>query len=262
MVIVYDLEVDDYHTFIANNIFIHNTDSLMIQIPFDKVGELTELLNKDISEYFITKYGVKNCNIKLKSEAYCDKIIFFGVKKRYVAHIIYEKGVKCDKMKIVGLEAIRTDQSNYSRFVQSKLIELILRGASKEEIIQFIKDAIDNIKKQKLIDIAIVKGIDKPLDEYKSMAPHVRGALYSNMYLGTKFGKGSRVYILWVKSVKGFPKTDVIAFDEDTKLPELEIDWNKMIEANIVQKVEDLLEIVGINIKDIMTPSQKLSRWL
>jgi len=238
-----------------------DTDSIMIQIPFVEVPKITEILNKEISEYFTTKYGVKNCNIKLKSEAYCDKIIFFGVKKRYVTHIIYEKGVKCDKIKIVGLEAIRTDQSNYSRLIQSKLIELILKGVSKEEIIQFVKDSINNIKKQRLIDIAIVKGIDKPLDEYKSLAPHVRGALYSNMYLGTKFQSGSRVYLLWVKSVKGLPKTDVIAFDEDTKLPELEVDWGRMVEVNIVQKVQDLLEIVGLSISDIMTPSQKLSRW-
>jgi DNA polymerase elongation subunit (family B) len=239
-----------------------DTDSVMVQIPFSEVPKITESLNKEITEYFTTKYKLKNCVIKLKCEMYFDKVIFFGVKKRYAAHVVYEKGAKCDKIKITGLEAIRTDQSNYSRYVQRKLIELILKGASKEEIVSFVKECIKNIYSQKLTDIAIVKGIDKELDKYKTIPPHVRGALYSNMYLGTRFRGGSRVYVVWIRNIKGFPKTDVVAFDEDIKLPEIEIDWGKMIDVNIIQKVDELLNIVGVDVKSLITSAQKLDRWL
>jgi DNA polymerase I len=241
-----------------------DTDSIMIQIPLNDVENLTKILNDEISKYFRDMYELKTCNIKLKSEAYYDRVVFFGVKKRYVAHMIYEKGVPCDKIKIVGLEAIRTDQSNYSRKVQSKLIEMILKGSSVEDIKAFIKRSIDDIKHQNILDIAIVKGIDKPLDEYKSIPPHVRGALWSNMNLNTNFKGGDRVYMIWVKYVKDYPKTDVIAFDEDTKLPidKIVIDWDRMIDTNIIQKVDEILKVVGVDIKQILYGETTIGRWL
>jgi len=223
-----------------------DTDSLHIQIPFNKAEEVVKYLNEDIEKYFREKYGVKECTIGLKFEKYFSKMMYFGVKKRYAGIMTWEKGKEVNELVTVGLETVRTDQSKFSQEFQENLLKLVLSGASKKEVMEFINKSIEDMKKAPLIDIAIVKGLSKSLDEYKANVPHVRGVLYSNKYLGTKFGKGSRVYILWVKSVKGLPPTDVIAFDEDTKLPELVVDWRKMEDVNIWQKAEPILNVIGL----------------
>jgi len=255
VVLVYDIEVEDYHTFLASGIFVHNTDSLHVQIPFEKAEELTSYLNENIERYFRERYGVKECTIGLKFEKYFSKIMYFGVKKRYAGLLVWEKGKEKRELVTVGLEAVRTDQSRFSQEFQERLLELVLSGAGVSKVNEFIEEARREMRSKPPIEIALVKGLSKGLDEYKANAPHVRAVLYSNKYLGTRFGKGSRVYILWVKAVKGLPQTDVIAFDEDTKLPEIVVDWEKMEDVNIWQKAKPILEVVRQN-------SGALREWL
>jgi len=222
-----------------------DTDSIMIQIPFDQAEQLVKYLNEEIERYFKERYNVSECTIGLKFEKYFDKIMFFGVKKRYAGILVWEKGKEKKELVTVGLEVVRTDQSKFSKEFQENLLKLVLSGASKKQVYDFINKSIEEMKKAPLIDIAIVKGLSKSLDEYKANAPHVRATLYSNKYLGTRFGKGSRIYFVWVKDVKNLPKTDVIAFDEDTKLPEIIVDWKKMEEVNIWQKAEPILDVIN-----------------
>jgi DNA polymerase I len=243
------------------NVLYGDTDSVMIQVPFDKAQELIEYLNEEIRKYFKEKYGVSNVQIGLKFEVYADKVMFFGVKKRYVAHIVWEKGKQVDYFKYVGIEAVRSDEPKFAQEFQKGLVELVLRGATKEQVMEYINKAREELKVRPLIDIALNEGIQKPLDKYKNRPPHIRAALYSNMYLGTNFKHGDRIYWLWVKGVKGYPPTDVVAFDVDTKLPELIIDWDKMEEVNIWQKAEPILEILKIAAPKVSSDSLDLRRW-
>jgi DNA polymerase elongation subunit (family B) len=224
-----------------------DTDSLHIQAPFDRAQEVVTKLNEEVERYFKERYGVRECTISLKFEKYFSKMMYFGVKKRYAGLLVWEKGKQKDgELVTVGLDAVRTDQSRFSKEFQEKLLLMALRGASYEEIRRAVEEAKQEMMNRPLIDIAIVKGLSKSLDEYKANAPHVRAVLYSNKHLGTRFGKGSRVYILWVKDVNGLPKTDVIAFDEDTKLPKLVVDWEKMYEVNVLQKAKPILEVLTV----------------
>jgi len=242
------------------NTLYGDTDSIMIQVPFEEAGKLVDYLNEEVRKYFKERYGLPNVEIGLKFEAYCDKVLFFGVKKRYVAHVVWEKGKRVDYFKYVGLEAIRSDESKFAQEFQKGLIELVLKGASHKEIIEYINGMREEMRKRPLIEIAPNEGIQKPLDAYKTRPPHVRAALYSNTYLGTNFKHGDRVYYVWVKGVKGYPPTDVVAFDVDTKLPEMVIDWAKMEEVNILQKARPVLEVLKIIPPKAVASS--FSRWL
>ena len=231
-----------------------DTDSIMVKVPFDKAEELVQRLNEGVKSYFKEKYGLPNVEIGLKFETYYDKVMFFGVKKRYVAHVVWEKGKAVDYFKYVGLEVIRSDEPRFAQEFQRGLIELVLKGASREEVLAYVEKMREELRRRPLIEIALNEGIQKPLHEYKTKPPHVRAALYSNLYLKTNFKHGDRVYYVWVKGVKGYPPTDVVAFDVDTKLPELVIDWQKMEEVNIWRLARDLLGMVETK------PS--LRRWL
>ena len=239
------------------NVLYGDTDSIMIQVPFEKVEELIQYLNSEVKNYFKEKYGLPSVEIGLKFELYADKVMFFGVKKRYVAHVVWEKGKRVDYFKYTGVEAIRSNESRFAQEFQKRLVELVLSGAGVREILEFINNARVEMRKARLIDIALNEGIHKPLHAYKTRPPHVRGAIYSNMYLKTNFKHGDRVYYLWVKRVIGYPPTDVIAFDVDTKLPEIIVDWDKMEEANIWQKARPILEALRVNVKPY-----KLLRWV
>ena len=64
---------------------------------------------------------------------------------------------------------------------------------------------------------------------------------------------GSKVKYFFVKKMpQGFAPTRVISFDDVNKLPkDIEIDYEKMIDANIRKKIERILQASGINWNDI-----------
>lgn len=238
-----------------------DTDSILARIPLDKAEEVCENVNTILQDYFKTKYSLRECLVRLKFSKYLSTVTFTGVKKRYACHVIWEDGKSCDYIDVVGFEAVRTDQSRYARNLQRKLFDMILRGCREDEIREFIKSSISEVKSKPFTEICFTKGIDKPLDKYKTRPQHIRATLYSNMYLKTNFKSGDRVYILFVKNICNHPKTDVIAFDESTNLPDVEVDWDKMIEVNVRRPLESILEAFGLRWDNIFT-KKGVFEWL
>ena len=233
------------------NVVLSDTDSIYVQIPFEKVSEFQEMLNDEIARHFRTKYGVDDVELKLKFEKYVDKILLTGVKKRYAMRVVYEGG-ECDYMVVRGFENVRTDYSLFTREMMDELFRMILYdGASREELLAFLNAKKEEMRKRNLAEIAIPKGIHKPLEQYDaSIPPHIRGAIYANKYLGANFTVGDKVLMLYVRGVRGLPLTDVLVFNEEMPIDELEIeiDWKRMEEVNILKRVEPVLDALGISL--------------
>jgi len=230
-------------------VLISDTDSISIQLPFEKAEDFSNKLNIEIKKYFEEKYNI-NVDISLKFEKYYKNLLLTGVKKRYAYRCSFE-GKECDYISSRGFENIRTDQSDFTRTLLTELFELVLYEKPKKEIKDFINKKLEDFSKRPLSEIAISRGINKRLDSYKSKGPHVRGAIYSNTYLGTNFRYGDKVKVLWVKGIVGFKQpTNVICFDDETKLPEkIIVDWEHMKRVCIIDKVKSILEAVGINLE-------------
>ncbi|MCD6138294.1 MAG: hypothetical protein J7J91_06920, partial [Deltaproteobacteria bacterium] len=229
-------------------VLLADTDSIFVQIPLEKAERFCEELNKSINAYFKKQYGI-DTNFKLEFEKYLKYLLLAGVKKRYAMRIIYNKG-ECDYIDAKGFENIRTDQSIFTRELLNELFELIFHGANKKEIQEFISGKLKDFSKAPLTEIGISKGISKPFEKYKANTPHVRGAIYSNTYLGTNFQPGDKVQFLWVKGVEGLPPTNVICFDENTDLSRYNIivDYEKMKQTTVIGKVEPILNAIGISL--------------
>jgi len=229
-------------------VLLADTDSIFVQIPLEKAERFCEELNKSINAYFKKQYGI-DTNFKLEFEKYLKYLLLTGVKKRYAMRIIYNKG-ECDYIDAKGFENIRTDQSIFTRELLNELFELIFHGANKKEIQEFISGKLKDFSKAPLTEIGISKGISKPFEKYKANTPHVRGAIYSNTYLGTNFQPGDKVQFLWVKGVEGLPPTNVICFDENTDLSRYNIivDYEKMKQTTVIGKVEPILNALNIDI--------------
>ncbi len=268
---VYDLEVENNHTFLANNIFVHNTDSVHIEIPDLSSGELVKR-SLELSE--LLSYGYidvvkKEYNIDTKESFEIDfesafKTILYiqkddgtPAKKRYSARKFYEKGKMVDILYSRGFDLRRSDASNFCKNIQEQVLRLILWDHPREETIKYVQNMIEGFKKAPLEDISIPKGIQKNIADYGklnknnkpgSIPAQIKGAIYSNTYLNTNFGIGSKIKYFYVKRMPtGFPPTSIISFDDVNKLPKnIEIDYEKMSEANIKRKIERILMAANI----------------
>jgi len=228
-----------------------DTDGIFCQVPFEKAEELRRELERRLVKYFGEKYNVDASGIKLEFERFNKEILWkkkygrVGAKKRYAAHVTWEGGKSCNYFKIKGFDCIRIDSSDYVRDNQLELIKKILTE-DKSKVEEFVVKLIKEFEKQPPEYISPRVGIGKPLDAYAKQVPHhVRGAIYSNLYLGTDFTQMDRPQILDVVSVEGKPKTDVIAFDG--KAPKCKVNWSKMREKQLKKKIEDLISLIGLN---------------
>lgn len=233
-----------------------DTDSLMLQVPFDKTSEIEQSLNKEIANYFAEKYDVQRCDVKMDLNYFAKRVLFTGVKKRYAAHVVYEHK-PCDYLRIAGYETIRTDQSKFTKDIQRKLFDLVLRE-KRENVIAYVRKTLEDFRHQPPERIAFRKGIEKSLGQYGKLdggkrigvPAHVRGAIYSNRHFGTHFGAGSRPLFLYVKRVHGKPQTDIVAFER--KAPEgCDVDWRRMEQLTLRGKVEGILEAAKISWDEI-----------
>lgn len=234
-------------------VLLADTDSIFIQIPFDSAEDFGYTLESDVHDYFREKYGVKT-SLNLEFEKYLKYLLLTGVKKRYAMRIIYNNG-KCDYVDVKGFESIRTDQSMFTRSLLDDLFNLILYEKGKDDIKKFIQDKLIEFPQSPLSEIGISRGINKKFLDYKANTPHVRGAIYSNTYLGTNFSHGDKVMMIWCKGVQNLPATNVICFNEDTDLSKYNIivDYERMKKVCILGKVEPILDAVEIGLSESLS---------
>jgi len=228
-----------------------DTDSIFIKVPFEEAQELADKLTEEVRKYFKETYGLKKEPVlKLKFEKYYRRIFFKPhTKKRYAGWLVWKKGKEVDKLDVTGFEAIRTDTAPFTAEAEERLFDLILRqGANYRKIREFLVQIQKEMKERSLDEIALYKGLSKPLDQYSSRAPHVRAAIYSNAHLGTNFGVGDKVKYVWVKRVYGLPQTDVLAFEDPSQVEgKIEINWSKQAES-ILSPIYDILRAMGFNV--------------
>lgn len=132
---VYDLEVEKNHTFFANDILVHNTDSIYLNVQpiidtfcpeknteqtvtfLDKFGET---ICKDVVDKSITSvFEEMNCFNKVmdsKREAISSKILFRS-KKNYAMMVHNSEGVSFTKpkLKVKGIEIVRSSTPQWCR---------------------------------------------------------------------------------------------------------------------------------------------------
>ena len=130
---VYDIEMDDdSHTFIANNILVHNSyymsyepimksldykgDELEFILHFDKV--FTKILHKEFLDIYAKKYGVENIQ-DFELETISKSILFFD-KKNYLKNVVFENSIFYDSLSYFSPTGIKIVRSETPPFVRGK----------------------------------------------------------------------------------------------------------------------------------------------
>jgi len=206
-----------------------DTDSLFIKYDEVKVGELLDWINKDLG-------------LEAKIDKIYERVIFTEAKKRYA-------GLTVDgEIDIVGLEAVRGDWCRYAKETQKALLEKLLKGERKNDLLSFVRERVVKLKRKQvdLMDLVIWKQLAKKLDEYEVNAPHVVVAsrLVKN---GWRIDKGDFVGFVVVRGIG--PIYSRAKHYSEATIDEL--DFNYYIDNQVIPVCARVLSSIGIKGKEL-----------
>jgi DNA polymerase elongation subunit (family B) len=230
----------------------------------ERVNQIVNDIDKHVNEEII-KWGRDvlfsiDPRFAFKREVIADVGVFLQ-KKRYILHVLNNKGIQVNKFKYVGVELVRSTTPKKVK----KFIELITNTALLTRNVKSANEAYrnsyDNFCKLQEDDIALRSSINNlekysegaSLYKFKDSTPsHVKGAIAYNCLLKQlglsekleKIQTGQKVKKLYcTKNKYGL---DAICYT--TVLPpefELKTDWNKMFDKLVSQPIERLYDAIG-----------------
>jgi len=221
-----------------------DTDSSFLA-PFRSDAIEIELLVKIINESFkefSLQYGIKNPIFNIELDKIFRPVIMSDVKKRYAGYV-ESKGKRI--YKCVGFESVRRDTAPITEQMQETVFKMILDGSKRKDIEVYIKQLYKNIedKKYPIETLMLPKGFSKAFDKFKVESPWIRGAQYSNKYLGTSLDQYSEFGLYYIKSVpEGKQYTNVVCLDIEhiNLLDGYIIDWNIQLDKLIGSKIQNI----------------------
>ncbi|MCQ4332609.1 DNA polymerase [Natronomonas sp. F2-12] len=267
-----------------------DTDSVMLELGGDiskekaieQSFEIESHIN-DAYDEFAERLNASTHRFQIEFEKLYRRFFQAGKKKRYAGHIIWSEGKDVDDLDITGFEYKRSDIAPITKEVQKQVLEMIVTGADREDIKDYVHEVIQRVQRGDVSpsEIGIPGGIGKKLDNYDTDTAQVRGAKYANLLLGTNFASGSKPKRLYLKKVhpaffrqieserdldpsrdplygefKRDP--DVICFEYDDQLPDaFEIDYEKMLEKTLKGPIARILEAVDISWDEVKSGQEQ-----
>ena len=147
---------------------------------------IQELITNAMVKLTTKKFNCKENKIFFKREAVARRAGFLQ-PKRYVAWVLNNEGVECDKLKCVGVEMVRSSTPLFIQKVLEMVVFDMLKHRSQEISNEKVKDIRDKFFKAPIEEISFPRGIhgmDKYEDggekENNSQPIHVRASLLYN----------------------------------------------------------------------------------
>lgn len=186
---------------------------------------------------------------------------FFLTKKRYIMHIINDEGEKVDKMKIMGVELIKSDTSIAVKTILREFVDLILNQGTDDQIIalrdQTRRDFDHRWSYSELATPLNTKSLQKVIDTYKATGS-LKGAHYSARaalfwndmceQADKPISAGEKIGLIYIKH----PKSKYIGFPIDMQTPplwwgDIYIDYKREWESAL-KKIENYLSVLGLDV--------------
>ena len=227
------------------------------------------VLKATYEKLFQNMNGYKN-RMEMSREAIADRGIWTA-KKRYILNVHNNEGVQYaePKLKIMGIEAIKSSTPEVCRGKFKEAFKIIISGDEKQtqDFIQTFKNEFKSLPAESVSFPRGVTNITEWKDRkmiYKKGTPiHVRGSLLYNKYLKEyhleeKYqlvNNGDRIKFCYLKLPNKI-RENVIAFPEH--LPkefgiDRYIDYDLQFEKTFVEPLKAILDAVGWNVEDQMS---------
>jgi len=235
------------------NVIYSDTDSICFELnnhPKEDALKMLEEINKNlpgIMELELEDFFKRGLFVSKRIKSKKDESS--GAKKKYA--LINDQG----KIKIRGFETVRRDWCSLARILQSRVLELILRDGNEAHALELVKEVINKLKGRKIDrkEIMIRTQLKKPLAEYKSITPHViAGQKLKEQGMPIKIGMLIEYFISETREKKSLVR-------EKVKLPDEKGEYNIEYYLNnqVLPAVENILEVFGVNIKEVISGSSQ-----
>lgn len=208
---------------------------------------------------YVNAYAQK---MKMKREAIADKGIYTA-KKRYILNVYNLEGVAYaePKLKIQGIEAVRSSTPSACRENIKKALGIIMNG-TEEDIMKFIADFRTEFRTLDYEQVAFprsVRGLNKYKDSstiYAAGTPiHVKGALIYNTLLKSKqltnkyqpIGEGEKAKFCYLVEPNRAQSPVIAAPGELPKELGLDgsIDFDKQFDKAFLEPLKTVLDCIG-----------------
>jgi DNA polymerase I len=252
----------DIITDLGYTVIYGDTDSCMVEVPpagleetIARAREIEARLNASYGDFAKTELNADTHYFSIKFEKVYRRFFQAGKKKRYAGHLVWKEGKDVDEVDVVGFEIRRSDSPQITREVQRAVLEMILRGDAFSDVQAYLRAVIRKYRRGEysLDEAGIPGGIGKNLENYENDDAHIRGAKYSNKFLGTDFKRGSKPKRVYIKTVtEKYPRTDVVCFEyADQVPPEFVVDWETMLEKTLKGPISRIIEPLGWDWHDV-----------
>jgi DNA polymerase elongation subunit (family B) len=209
--------------------------------------------------------GITNAyqqKMHMKREAIADKGVWTG-KKHYVMHVYNEEGVSYStpKMKMVGIEAVRSSTPKVCRESIKKAIQ-ILMTEGRDSLIVFIDEFEKKFRQMSFEEVAFPRGLkglgdyrDNSAAIYKKGTPiQVRGALLYNHHVKMKslenkyqmLGDGDKIKFCYLKKPNPIHENVISCPSELPKEFGLEryIDYDTQFEKAFLDPIKSITDVL------------------
>ncbi len=208
--------------------------------------------------------------MKMKREAIANKGIWVA-KKRYILNVFNNEGVEYaePKLKMQGIEAVRSSTPSYIRTVIKKALSIIM-NMDQDTLHAFIEKTRSEFNDLPFEEVAFprgCKGVNKYTDSmqiYKKGTPiHVKGALlYNNLLeknnLGNKYQRifeGDKIKFAYLKLPNPVHDTVISVPGVLPKQLNLEgyIDYNMQFEKSFIDPLDNILKAINWTTEQTIT---------
>jgi DNA polymerase elongation subunit (family B) len=240
-----------------------NADTREIIKFMDKACEdrIQPFIDKAYAELagYINAYEQK---MQMKREALADKGIWTA-KKRYILNVYNNEGVEYakPKVKVMGLEMIKSSTPSFCREKLWQAIDVILSG-TEDEVIRFIEQTQTEFKSADIPEIAFPRGVNG-LEKFsdvktlfgKGCPIHVRGSLIYNHLIKSKklekkyqlIKEGEKIKFIYLIEPNTI-QSNVISFTgilpEELDIKKY-IDYNTQFNKSFVEPLKIILDSIG-----------------
>ncbi len=168
-----------------------------------------------------------------------------GAKKKYALI------GKDNRLKIRGFETVRRDWCHLARELQNKVIRMVLEDGNEIHALQYLKEVVKKVKQREISreEIVIRTMLQKPIEEYKAISPHVIAARKMQA-TGIPISGANLIeyFIAETREKKKLVRERVKLLDEKG---EYNIEY--YLNRQILPAVENIFQVFGIDIKEILS---------
>ena len=248
----------------------HKDDKEKVVNLLDKMcqDQLEPYIDKCYSELaeYVNAYEQK---MQMKRENIADRGIWTA-KKRYILNVWDSEGVRYEepKLKIMGLEAIKSSTPAPCRTMIKDAFKLIMSG-SEDDMIKFIDESRSKFNKLPVEEISFPRSISD-VNKHKSHITiygkgcpmHVRAALLHNHYVKehglekkySMINSGDKIKFIHLKKANPI-RENVIGFNNDFPYElglHKYIDYELQFDKAFLEPVKVILDSIGWNVEKVV----------